>query len=174
MDYELYLRVDEPSAAGARALLDAIRSSLGPGRSGGLGWRICHGTEETDLQLVPPDPVWWEDPDSTTQAGVDVIVPAGATHAHVDAVCDWLFAVTKQEEGIRVYDPQLGRSVSEEDREAIRERATELGTYLMDTLGAASGHGSLQEPGAPRRARVLWWVACGVAILWILLSRLAC
>ena len=180
MDYEVYLRYTDPSAAQIERLPEVLRADLEPEEAGdGLTFRLVHGTEVSRVRLVPADAGWWDRPEPGTRpVGLDLAIPAGATEAHREAACKWLFAVAPPGPGTEIYDPQLGRAVTQADLDAIGRGATALGAYLLETHGAPAGHAHFDpEPGAIRSspgARLLLWGLGLLLLLWVVVSRLAC
>ena len=173
MRYELYLRAQTPTAAGATRLREALeRDEDMAGAAPTFTLRLPSGTLE--LRLHPAAPAFWEAPEDGVAHGLDLWVPGGANEELAAAACERAFGWAKTL-ALTVYDPQLGRPIKARDQEAVVHRIRLLADYLTETGGlggAEAAHIDVEPPRAPLPFRTKFYLALAALIgLLALLTR---
>lgn len=166
MWYELFLRREEAvPLKEVMALLSGMASWEETSR--GIQLNVPEGTFELILHLP-------ERRGSEVEIrGVDCLVPGGANPGLSQAACDAVFRLAGTL-GLSVYDPQLGRAVTDRDVEAILARMARFASYLTETVGideaADLRHIEVDAPrlGLSLRTRFYLVLAGGLLLLAIL------
>lgn len=140
MRYELYLRASEAPVDLAARILDDLGKipEVAQTSSGHFEHTGDDGLVTVDLHPAG-DPLWDKDKDRGKGVpkgplGLDLSIAGGAGEALATQLADLAFDWAARW-SLDVYDPQLGRTVEEEDLEAITARIKQHSEYLTDTVG---------------------------------------
>jgi hypothetical protein len=135
MEYELYLRASESTPDLVTRVLDDLGESDAAPLAAGR-WEVSGESGTVAVALHPAGDLRWEggEGDPAKFLGVDLSIVGGAGEALatmlVELAFDWASRWS-----LDVYDPQLGRTVSPEEPDAITRRVKQHSEYLTDTVG---------------------------------------
>jgi hypothetical protein len=135
MEYELYLRASESTPDLVTRVLDDLGESDAAPLAAGR-WEVSGESGTVAVALHPAGDPRWEggEGDPAKSLGVDLSIVGGAGEALatmlVELAFDWASRWS-----LDVYDPQLGRTVSPDEPDAITRRVKQHSEYLTDTVG---------------------------------------
>lgn len=167
MWYELFLRREAPfDADSLRNVLPA--SAVVREHPSRIEVALPSGT--LDLSLLSPD----DSEDRTRLTGLDLLVPGGVNPALAKDACEIAFDLAEAFH-LTVYDPQLGRTVTGEDTDAIEARMARFASYLTETVGldeaVAAKHIEVDLPRQRMSPKTRFYV--GLAVVVVLLAVVA-
>ncbi|MDX2011823.1 MAG: hypothetical protein SFW67_16640 [Myxococcaceae bacterium] len=158
--YDLLLQPEPPGAAFARDVIEAVLRDRGAATrgDGALVWKLKAG----DVTVLPLR-------ESGAVTGLELKLPFSDRHELLNELLASAVDVARMN-GLRVVDPQLGRTVSEVDGGAITDEYLRISRYagayfgLGDAIPMAMGPASDDETLSPMAKVVLVVLVFGVAM----------
>jgi hypothetical protein len=152
MQYELYLRASVPPASLAAQILDDLGKDREVSKVPDGDFEYLGEDGAVTVVLHPAGDARWEGAKGGAEVplGVDLRIPGGAgellASQLVDLAFDWAARWS-----VDVYDPQLGRTVENDEHQTITTRVKRQSEYLTETVGLGDQSTRYMDVGGSAR-----------------------